>query len=54
MAQSSTKYGARELRRTIRKAVEDPIAEALVDGRLGTNPVTVELVERDGKPELNF
>ena len=54
VAQSSTKYGARELRRTIRKAVEDPIAEALVDGRLGTNPVTVELVERDGKPELNF
>ena len=54
VAQSSTKYGARELRRTIRKAVENPIAEALVDGRLGTNPVTVELVERDGKPELNF
>lgn len=54
VAQSSTKYGARELRRTIRKAVEDPIAEALVSGRLGTAPATVELVERDGKPVLNL
>ena len=54
VAQSSTKYGARELRRTIRKAVEDPIAEALVDGRLGTAPATVKLVDRDGKPELEF
>ena len=54
VAQSSTKYGARELRRTIRKAVEDPIAEALVDGRLGAAPATVELVDRDGKPELTL
>lgn len=54
VAQSSTKYGARELRRTIRKAVEDPIAEALVDGRLGATPATVELVDRDGKPELTL
>ena len=54
VAQSSTKYGARELRRTIRKAVEDPIAEALVEGRLGTAPATVELADVDGKPQLKL
>ena len=52
--QSSTKYGARELRRTIRKAVEDPVAEALVDGRLGQGPATVRLVAQDGKPVLQL
>ena len=54
VAQSSTKYGARELRRTIRKAVEDPIAEALVDGRLGTAPATVALADVDGKLQLKL
>ena len=54
VAQSSVKYGARELRRTIRKVVEDPISEALVDGRLGSVPTTVELVEQDGKPQLKL
>ena len=54
VAQSSVKYGARELRRTIRKVVEDPISEALVDGRLGSAPTTVELVEQDGKPQLKL
>ena len=54
VAQSSTQYGARELRRTIRKAVEDPIAEALVDGRLGAAPATVELTAEDGKPVLKL
>ncbi len=54
VAQSSTQYGARELRRTIRKAVEDPIAEALVDGRLGAAPATVELAAEDGKPVLQL
>ena len=33
VAESSTKYGARELRRTIRKTIEDPVSDALVDGR---------------------
>ncbi len=28
VAESTTRYGARELRRTIRKAVEDPVSEA--------------------------
>lgn len=54
VAQSSTKYGARELRRTIRKAVEDPIAEALVDGRLGTAPAMVALADVDGKLQLKL
>ena len=35
------RFGARDLRRTIRKAVEDPISEALVDGRLGSQPAAV-------------
>lgn len=28
------KFGARDLRRAIRKAVEDPAAEMLIDGKL--------------------
>ena len=28
VAESSTKYGARELRRTIRKTIEDPVSDA--------------------------
>ena len=31
----SDEYGARELRRTIKVAVEDPLAERIVDGRIG-------------------
>ena len=54
VAESTTRYGARELRRTIRKAVEDPISEALVDGRLGSQPATVTLTAKDGKPVLEL
>ena len=38
---SGGKFGARDLRRTIRKQVEDPLAERLVDGTLGLD-VTVD------------
>ena len=54
VAESTTRYGARELRRTIRKAVEDPISDALVDGRVGTQPATVTLTAKDGKPVLEL
>ena len=54
VAESTTRYGARELRRTIRKAVEDPISEALVDGRLGSQPAAVMLTAKDGKPVLEL
>ena len=54
VAESTTRYGARELRRTIRKAVEDPISEALVDGRLGSQPAAVTLTAKDGKPVLEL
>jgi len=54
VAESSARYGARELRRTIRKAVEDPVSEALVEGRLGTAATTVTLTARDGKPVLEW
>ena len=54
VAESSARYGARELRRTIRKAVEDPVSDALVEGHLGTAPTTVTLTARDGKPVLEW
>ena len=38
---SGGKFGARDLRRTVRKQVEDPLAERLVDGALGLD-VTVD------------
>ena len=55
--ETSTRFGARELRRTIRKEVEDPIAQALIEGRLGqgTSPDTVTLdAGGDGKPVLRL
>ena len=54
VAESTTRYGARELRRTIRKAIEDPISDALVDGRLGSQPAAVTLTAKDGKPVLEL
>lgn len=51
---TSTRFGARELRRTIRKTLEDPVAEALIDGRLeGGTTVTLEAGE-DGAPRLKL
>ena len=54
VAESSAKYGARELRRTIRKTIEDPISDALVDGRLNGSEVTLELADHDGKAVLEI
>jgi len=42
------KYGARDLRRTIRKTVEDEIATLLVDSD-GDYPVAYAVSARDGK-----
>ena len=51
---TSTRFGARELRRTIRKTLEDPVAEALVNGTLqGNATVTLEATE-DGSPRLKL
>ena len=54
--ETSTKFGARELRRTIRKEVEDPVAQALIESRLGqgTTPDTVVLEAEEGKPVLRL
>ena len=54
--ETSTKFGARELRRTIRKEVEDPVAQALIESRLGqgVSPDTVVLEAEDGKPVLRL
>ena len=54
VAESSTKYGARELRRTIRKTIEDPVSDALVDGRLDGCEVTLELADHDGRAVLEI
>lgn len=54
VAESSTKYGARELRRTIRKTIEDPVSDALVDGRLDGREVTLELADHDGSAVLDI
>ena len=45
-------YGARPLRRSIQKLVEDPIAELLLEGRL-TEGKTVP-VDRKDKKKLDF
>ena len=51
---TSTRFGARELRRTIRKTLEDPVAEALIDGSLKDGAtVTLEAAE-DGTPRLKL
>ena len=50
---TSTQLGARELRKTIRKTVEDPVDEAIVEGRL-TDGMTVTLTAKDGQPELSL
>ncbi len=44
------KFGARDLRRTIRRNVEDPMAEKLVEGTLG---VQVQLDAQNGKLLIN-
>ena len=49
VAEAGSKYGARDLRRTIRKRVEDPLAERFVAGTLGS-AVTLDAV--DGRLEL--
>ncbi len=49
VAEAGSKYGARDLRRTIRKRVEDPLAERFVAGTLG-RAVTLDAVE--GRLEL--
>ena len=46
----SEEFGARELRRTIKTVVEDPLAERMVEGRIGRgNLVRVDLREGEAK-----
>jgi ATP-dependent Clp protease ATP-binding subunit ClpA len=54
VAQSNTKYGARELRRTIRKEVEDPVAQELIEGKLTAKTGTVTVDAADGKVALQL
>ena len=54
---SGGRFGARDLRRVIRKEVEDPIAAALIEGKLGQgagrDAVTLD-AGADGKPALRL
>ena len=49
---TSTRFGARELRRTIRKTLEDPVAEALIEGKLGNDQTVTLEADAEGKPRL--
>lgn len=40
-------YGARPLRRALQRFVEDPLAEAVIQGRIGETPM-VEVYLEDG------
>ena len=53
VAGTSTKFGARELRRTIRKCVEDPVAEAMIEGKLKDGGA-LTLDAQDGEPLLRW
>ncbi|QQS46767.1 MAG: ATP-dependent Clp protease ATP-binding subunit [Acidobacteriota bacterium] len=44
-------YGARPLRRALQKFIEDPISEALIQGRLSSSPVVEVSLENDA---LNY
>ena len=46
------RFGARDLRRTIRKAVEDPAAERLIDGTLASGGTLVVDADENGKVVL--
>ncbi len=47
------RFGARDLRRTIRKAVEDPAAERLIDGTLASGGTLVVDADENGEIVLN-
>ena len=49
---TSTRFGARELRRTIRKTLEDPVAEALISGKLSGGQTVALEADAEGKPRL--
>ncbi len=51
---TSTRFGARELRRTIRKTLEDPVAEALIEGKLEGGQTITLRPDADGKPCLSL
>ena len=46
------KFGARDLRRVIRKAVEDPAAERLIDGTLASGSALTVDADADGEVVL--
>ena len=46
------KFGARDLRRTIRKAVEDPAAERIIDGTLASGSTLTVDADENGNVVL--
>ncbi|MGN0651546.1 MAG: ATP-dependent Clp protease ATP-binding subunit, partial [Gemmiger sp.] len=52
--ETSTRLGARELRKTIRKVLEDPVAEAIVANRLTDGQTVTLAADENGKPVLRL
>jgi ATP-dependent Clp protease ATP-binding subunit ClpC len=46
-------YGARPLRRTIQKYVEDPLAEEILSGKIASDKIIEVVRENDGLAFLN-
>ena len=42
-------YGARPLKRSIQKYIEDPLSEALIQGTITTRPAFIEVFLEDNK-----
>lgn len=54
VSQTPTRFGARELRRTIRRVLEDPVAEAIVAGRLTGGQTIALTADEAGGPVLHL
>ena len=48
----SEEYGARELRRLVKRQIEDPLTELILNEDLGAGAV-VRVKMRDGRPQLD-
>ena len=54
VAETPTRFGARELRKTIRKTLEDPVAEAVIAGKLSAGQTVTVGADENGKPVLRL
>ncbi|MEE0799647.1 MAG: ATP-dependent Clp protease ATP-binding subunit [Gemmiger sp.] len=54
VAETPTRFGAWELRKTIRKTLEDPVAEAVIAGKLSAGQTVTVEADENGKPVLRL